>query len=177
MRTHLTIMLAAAALAGCGTTAQTNTAALAPKTDEGPSEQDRAWMSTIHGGNLAEIQAGRLAEGKGTTKRIKSIGKMLVEDHTKLDVKVTQAASQLGVQLPTSPSPEQQAELTRMRDATGKDFDADFLAAMTKEHTAAMAATRTELSEGSSNAVKALAKTAVPALQQHLTALRKAHGE
>jgi putative membrane protein len=177
MRTRLTLLPAAVALAvltGCAAEMVTDTAALAPHTDTHPSEQDEAWMRTIHEGNLAEVQAGRLAQGKGTTREIKSIGKMLLDDHTKLDTKVTKAATQLGVQLPTSPTAEQRAEVIRLRDATGKDFDLDFAAGMTKAHTKALAATKKEVSSGSSPAVVALAKSTVPVLQQHLSALRKA---
>lgn len=173
MRMRLTLLLAAAALTGCGA-APTNTANLVPHTDTPPSEQDKAWMETIHAGNLAEVQAGRLAEGKGTTRRIKEIGRTLVQDHSEFDVKVTQAASRLRIQLPSSASPAQQAELARLREAVGEDFDAVFLAAMVKEHKAALAATKKEISQGSSQVVVGLAKEAQPALQAHLTALRKA---
>jgi putative membrane protein len=175
MRTRLTIVLAAT-LAGCAT-APTNTAAVPVRTAAPPSDQDKAWMWAVHEGNLAEVQAGRLAQGKGTTKEIKAIGGMLVEDHTKLDIQVTDAASKLGIRLPTSPSAEQRAELVRLRKATGKDFDEDFLAGMTKEHKAAIAATHKEISEGSSPAVVGLAKAAEPELQKHLDALRRSHGE
>ncbi|MGP4095529.1 DUF4142 domain-containing protein [Nonomuraea sp. KM90] len=180
MRTRLTLSLAVAALAslpGCGGGAAPNTAAVVARTDTQPSEQDKTWMRTIHQGNMTEVQAGRLAEGKGTTKPVKAIGKMLVKDHTKLDTKVTQTATQLGIQLPTSPSADQRAELIRLQNATGRDFDQDFLSGMVKAHTEALAATRAEISNGSSQAVVALAKAAAPSLQEHLTALRKAQGD
>ncbi|WP_052422762.1 DUF4142 domain-containing protein [Nonomuraea candida] len=179
MRTRLSLSLtvvALAALPGCAGDVAPQEAAVAVQTDTQPSEQDKAWMRTIHQGNLAEVQAGRLAQGKGTTKRIKSIGEMLVKDHTRLDVKVTQAATQLGVELPTSPSAHQRAEVARLRSSTGQDFDQDFLSGMVKAHTEALAATKVEVSHGSSQTVKALAKTAQQSLQEHLGVLRQAQG-
>ncbi|MGN9842014.1 DUF4142 domain-containing protein [Nonomuraea sp. H19] len=176
MRTRLTMLLAVAALAGCAN-APVNTAAVVPKTETQPSEPDKAWMKAIHEGNLAEVQAGRLAQDKGTGQRVKRIGKMLVQDHTKLDAQVTQTASKLGIQLPTSPSTEQRAEIDRLEDAKGKDFDREFLASMTKAHTAALSATKTEISDGTNPEVVALAKAAEPKLQEHLSALQEAHGE
>ncbi|TMR23845.1 DUF4142 domain-containing protein [Nonomuraea turkmeniaca] len=176
MRTRLTLLLAVAALAGCAEV-PTNTAALAPKTDTPPSEQDVAWLRTIHQGDIAEIQAGRLAQGKGSTKRIKAIGRMLVQDHTKFDVKVSQVATQLGVQLPRSISAHQREEILQLRDAVGRDFDQEFIATMTNEHLAAIAATKKEISGGSSQPVVALAKAAAPTLEQHLAELRGFHGE
>lgn len=180
MRTRLTMLLAAAAvvaLSGCGDNATTNTAGLAPRTDAQPSEQDRTWMAAIHQGNLTEIEAGRLAEKKGAADQVKSIGRMLVDDHTQLDQKVTQTATQLGVKLPTAPTADQSAQIKRLQDAKGKDFDKDFLTGMTKAHKDAIAATKKEISDGSSPAVVSLAKTAEPALQEHLKALKKAQGD
>ncbi|GAA3151902.1 DUF4142 domain-containing protein [Nonomuraea salmonea] len=181
MRTRLTLLLAAAALAaltGCsGQQPPPQSAAAVPgPTGEQPSEQDRTWMRAIHQANLTEVQAGRLAQGKATTKPIKQVGQMLVKDHTKLDTKVTRTAEHLGVDLPTSPSPEQHELLNRIREVSGQDFDQDFLAGMIKAHREALNATKTEISKGSAPAVVALAKTAAPSLDQHLKALREAQG-
>ncbi|SEG97166.1 putative membrane protein [Nonomuraea solani] len=176
----LPLSLAAVALAvlpGCGADVPQDAAALAPKTDAQPSEQDKTWMRAIHQGNLAEVQAGRLAKHKGVGQQVEAVGEMLVKDHTKLDAALTQAATRLGVQLPTSPSAGQRQDLLRMEDATGEDFDQDFLSSMIKAHKAALAATKTEISKGSSPAVVALAKTAAPSLQEHLSALRRAQGD
>ena len=41
--------------------------------------------------NLAEIQAGKLAESKGSSK-VKSYGKQMVEDHTKGENELTDLA-------------------------------------------------------------------------------------
>ncbi|GAA1639650.1 hypothetical protein GCM10009733_041000 [Nonomuraea maheshkhaliensis] len=180
MRTRLTLSLAVAALAtlpGCaGDTAQ-NYAAVATPTAAPPSEQDKAWLGAIHQGNLAEVQAGGLARNKGTTKQVKSIGRMLIEDHNQLDRKVTQAATRLGVRLPSSPDAGQHKELNRLEEAMGEDFDQDFLSGMVKAHKQALAATQKEITKGSSPAVVALAKTAAPSLRQHLSALRKAQSD
>ncbi|MGW4407713.1 DUF4142 domain-containing protein [Nonomuraea sp. NPDC004702] len=177
MRTRLTMLLAAAAvvaLSGCGESATTNTAGLTPRTDAQPSEQDRTWMATIHQGNLAEIEAGRLAEKKGATDQIKSIGRMLVDDHTQFDKKVTETASQLAIQLPAAPTSAQAAMAKRLQDAKGKEFDKEFVVGMVKAHKSAIEATKEEISKGSSPAVVALAKSASPTLQEHLKALKKA---
>ncbi|GAA2210855.1 hypothetical protein GCM10009850_063140 [Nonomuraea monospora] len=177
MRTCLSLPLAAVTLAlftGCAADVAPNTAALPARTDTQPSEQDKEWMRAIHQGNLSEVQAGRLAMGKGTTKQVKAVGKLLVDDHTALGSKVTQAATQLGVELPTSPSKAQRAEVKRLRDSSGQDFDEDFLSGMIKAHRETLAATKTEVSKGANQTVKALAQTAQQSLQHHLDALEKA---
>ncbi|MFI6738306.1 DUF4142 domain-containing protein [Nonomuraea sp. NPDC050451] len=175
MRTLLLAAVTLAALGGCADV-PTDTAGLAPRTDTQPSEQDKAWMRAIHEGNLAEVQAGQLGAGKGKSARIKSIGKMLVVDHTKLDTKVTRAATQLHIALPMSPSADQRAMLAELRDSPPNEFDQDFMAAMINAHQEALAATKIEISRGTSPTVVALAKTAEPSLVAHLTALRQPEG-
>ncbi|NRQ39519.1 DUF4142 domain-containing protein [Nonomuraea sp. NN258] len=181
MRTRLTLVLAVAAasvLAGCGESAPTHSAGLAspasPSAADQPSKVDRAWLKIIHVGNLAEIEAGRLAESKGASNQVKSIGKMLVDDHTELDTKVTEVAGKLGVQLPDGVTGKHAAVAKRLAKASGRDFDQEWIAAMTKAHTAALTATKKEASNGSSPSVVALAKSAIPALEDHLAALQKA---
>ncbi|MFF4615443.1 DUF4142 domain-containing protein [Nonomuraea jabiensis] len=175
MRTLLLAAVALAALGGCADV-PTDTAGLAPRTDTQPSEQDKAWMRGIHEGNLAEVQAGQLAAGKASSARIKSIGKMLVVDHTKLDTKVTNAATQLRIALPMSPSADQRAMLAELQDSPPEEFDQDFTAAMINAHQAALAATKVEISRGASPTVVALARTAESSLVAHLTALRQPGG-
>ncbi|MFI7638011.1 DUF4142 domain-containing protein [Nonomuraea sp. NPDC049400] len=183
MRTLLLTAVAAVALGGCGGV-PTDTAGLAPRaaspteprTDAQPSEQDKAWIWAIHEGNLAEMQMGQLGRGKGSTPRIKKIGKMIVADHTELDAKVTKTAGKLGIKLPTSPSADQRAEIVRLKEATRRGFDQEFIAVMTNEHMEAIAATKAEVAQGSSPEVVALAKGALPALEKHLSALRQAQG-
>ncbi|MFI7231334.1 DUF4142 domain-containing protein [Nonomuraea angiospora] len=175
MRTLLLAALALAALGGCADV-PTDTAGLVPRTDTQPSEQDKAWMRGIHEGNLAEVQAGQLAVGKGRSARIKSIGKMLVVDHTKLDTKVTDAATRLRIPLPMSPSADQRAMLAALQDSPADEFDQDFTAAMINAHQETLAATKFEISHGTSPTVVALARMAEPALTAHLTALRQGGG-
>ncbi|MFG1695241.1 DUF4142 domain-containing protein [Nonomuraea sp. NPDC049309] len=182
MRARLTLSLAVITLAvlpGCAGQQPPYTAAVpAPPSDAGAevSEQDREWMRLIHQANLAEVQAGRLAQGKATTKQIKKVGETLVKDHTQLDTKVTKTAEQLGIDLPTSQSKEQREMLDRIQSASGQDFDQDFVSGMIKAHRQALNATKTEISKGSAPAVVSLAKAAEPSLEKHLADLRKAQG-
>ncbi len=180
------LALAAAALtavAGCGgatTGAGLAPASPAPQTpgtgQAVPSDQDRIWMKKIHQGNMAETGAGGMAERKGTAAAVKELGAMLIKDHTALDTKVTQAATRLGVELPTSPSAEQQKARKTLEDSSREDFDQAFLSAMRKEHRTAIAETQTEIKRGRSPEVKALAESALPALQRHLDEIKKAMG-
>jgi putative membrane protein len=168
---------AAIAMAGmaCGTSAAQPTGATVSPTSRGQvSAQDRGWLTEAHQANLAEIEVGGLARKKGTTSAVRSSGRMLVTDHTAFDGKVTRLAEHLGVSLPKTPAPADVAAAHRMRRQSGKSFDQDFLSTMVSGHQKVIADTRTEVSQGSSARVVALAKQALPELRKHLATLRKA---
>ncbi|MCO5968589.1 DUF4142 domain-containing protein [Actinoallomurus soli] len=138
------------------------------------SEQDRTWLADIHQANLAEVEAGGLAQKKGATKAVRDAGRKLATDHTHLDRKVVATARRLGVSLPSTPAPADTNAADRMRNESGKTFDQDFLSTMISGHEGAIAKTKKQISQGSSPEVVALAKQTLPHLQDHLAMLRKA---
>jgi putative membrane protein len=137
-----------------------------------PSQQDTSWMVAAHQGNLAEIAAGTDAQQKAASSQVKGLGAMFVQMHTQLDQQLTQAAQQLGVQLPNAPSPAQQAQLSAVQQKTGQAYDAAWVAQQIASHTTTLADTQRELSAGSDPTVLDLARTATPVVQQHLGELR-----
>jgi putative membrane protein len=176
---HLGVLLAAVlatATAGCGSTTTASGLAPSPSSSAAskPTEQDRDWMRAIHQGNLAEIQAGHLGQTKGSSKSVKAIGKLLVDDHTKADAMVIKTARQLDIHLPGSPSGAQNKQADALENASQADFDEDWISAMTKAHKDAVAATKKEIKKGSAPEVKSLAESTLPVLERHLTELKKA---
>jgi putative membrane protein len=158
-----------------GTAAAGPTSVTISPTSRAPvSAQDRAWLGEAHQANLAEIEVGDLAGKKGTTSEVRTAGRMLVTDHTAFDGKVTHLAGRLGVSLPKTPTPADATVATRLRNESGKTFDQDFLSTMVSGHQKVIADTRTQVSQGSSARVIALAKQALPELRKHLAMLKKA---
>jgi putative membrane protein len=141
-----------------------------------PSGQDTTWMQTIHQGNLAEIAAGQAAQQQAGNGQVRQLGMMLVQDHTRLDKSLTQAAQQLGVQLPSGPTAQQQQELAAVKQKSGQAFDSAWVSSQTASHQTALAATQQELQAGSDQTVLGLARTAEPVIQKHLTELQNLAG-
>ncbi|WP_051274360.1 DUF4142 domain-containing protein [Cellulomonas sp. URHD0024] len=143
----------------------------APTAQAAPSAQDQSWMVFAHQGNLAEIAAGQAAVAQGASDTVRRLGQMLIDDHTTLDANLTAAATQLGVTLPGSPTPEQQAELASVKAKTGAAFDTAWITSQITAHRATLAAGATELASGSDPTVKNLASAAAPVVQHHLDEL------
>ncbi len=143
-------------MAGADTTAMPLTAA--------------AFTAMIAGGNLYEIESGKLAETKAVNEACRKMGTMLVTDHTKQQdmLKTAAAASAPSVTLPTAIPPEHQAHLDALKAATGEEFDRLFLAQQKEAHTKMLAALKSYAESGDSPALKAFAAKAAPGVEQHL---------
>lgn len=133
--------------------------------------QDRQFLIQAHQGNLAEIAAGKAAQSKGKAGSVRSIGAMLVADHTKLDKKLQQVAQRLQVPLPAQPTARQQTKAKELNALSGAEFDKAWTKTMIYAHRAALAAANKEVADGSVPQVKALAKASQPVIQEHLDRL------
>jgi putative membrane protein len=165
MRTSSRFHLVAAAV--LGTVLLTASPALAA-----PSEQDVAWMQAAHQSNLAEIAAGNAAQQQASTQEVKDLGAMFVQMHTELDTALTQAAQQLGVELPAAPTPEQEQQLAAVQANEGMAFDTAWISQQIGSHLTTLSLTQKELQEGSDPTVLELARTSTPVVEQHLAELR-----
>jgi putative membrane protein len=161
-------------LSGCGVGGMGHQAAMTAPVSASASAADRTWLTGMHRANLADVEYGRLAERKGATSAARHAGTMLVADHRALDKKVIAVAHGVGVDLPTSQTPEQVALGRRLAIESGSRFDHDFVASLTEEHQKAIDDTASEVRRGSAPAVVALARTALPGLREHLSMLRQA---
>lgn len=172
------VAAAVAAPAACGTGTVNTRPARAPRSaaPSPPSEQDKTWMRTAHQAHLAEIDAGRIAQRRGTTKEIRSIGAMLVRDHRDLDRELTALARRLSVEVPDAPSARQRIKADELKSASGRLFNLHWLTAMTAAHERFISATNTEISMGTTPAVRDLAESTLPVLQRHLTRIKVAEG-
>ncbi|GLW07854.1 hypothetical protein Misp01_29840 [Microtetraspora sp. NBRC 13810] len=167
MTKRIVIMLAVALAAMCPAVA----GAAAPP---GLNEQDRTFLAQAHQANLAEIEAGRSAESRGATARVRELGSTLVRDHTKLDGDVRRSADKAGVQLPGSPDTRQREQLAQVDAKSGKEYDRAWVAMEIAGHRQTLSAIAEEEKNGSSAEVKDLAAAAKPVVQKHLDLLQAA---
>jgi predicted outer membrane protein len=85
---------------------------------------DQALLDNVRRADLWEgDQASVMGMEKGTTQRIKDVGKVLKDQHVILETQLRKIAAQLEVLLPTTPNSDQLGWLNEMRAANGKEFD------------------------------------------------------
>jgi putative membrane protein len=128
-------------------------------------------MVAAHQSNLTEIAAGKAAQQKATTAKVRNLGAMFIRDHTTMDAQLRAAAKSLGVSLPSTPNAQQRASLAAVAAKSGSAFDAAWIAAQTTGHRQTLAATDKEISSGSDATVLKLARAARPVVARHYAEL------
>lgn len=97
------------------------------QTSSGPlGAADRDLLVKVRQAGLWEMPAGEWAQERGASARVKEVGKILMQDHMKLDLLTRQVAGRLGVPLPDQPNPDQQRWLAQLATERGAAFDRDF---------------------------------------------------
>lgn len=158
------------------------------------TSNDGRILSYLHTKNQEEIEAGRLAQTRGSSAAVREYGRMLAEHHESNDRKVMSTASTLGVQLSntttasgtgTNPSPNSGTNpgmssstnqgtlsggtdaLSDLRNASGADFDRLFAEKMVQGHRDAIRELENARPNIQNGNVRSLVEQTLPALREH----------
>jgi putative membrane protein len=140
---------------------------------------DKHFVSEALKGGQAEVLMGQLAEQKGNSSDVKSFGRRMVKDHTKMGDQMKSVASEEGITPPTSPTIMQQAEIKKLKGLSGDDFDQEYIKAMVKDHESDLNDFKKEAQGGTSAKVKDAASQGATIISEHLDMIRQvaqAHG-
>lgn len=130
-----------------------------------------SYMAFAASNALFAVQASRLAEGRGSTNKIKKFATKVVIDHTGIGAQLSFAGRYIDL-LPSSRLlPEHQAMLERL--ATSSDFDGTYKAQMAKVLREAAYAHRAFEASGDSPTLRPVASFAAPVCEKNLEALGK----
>lgn len=122
-------------------------------------------------GGMMEVQLGNIAMKNGGTQAVKDFGKMMVDDHTKINDQLKDLASKKMVDLPSAVSDDQQKDIDKLSKETGKQFDKDYVSMMVKDHKADIDAFKKNEQKISDADYKSFISNALPTLQKHLNAI------
>jgi putative membrane protein len=116
-----------------------------------------------------EIQSGQMALQMSQNPAIRQFAQMLIQDHQQTTASLMAAAQSAG--LPPPPPtllPQHQALLDQLRGASGPNFDVAFRDAQVQAHQQALQLHQGYASGGDVPALRQVAATAVPVIQNHL---------
>jgi putative membrane protein len=136
------------------------------QTDRSP--EDQAFVSDAARGGQMEVKLGQLAEQNGSSAAVKAFGSRMVKDHTRLNAELSATAKSVGLTVPDTISPEQQAEYDKLAMVKGAKFDTEYINIMVKDHTEDLAAFQKETKVTRDTKLKGAVEAAIPVIQEHL---------
>lgn len=128
---------------------------------------------------VAEVEAGKLAQEKGTAADVKAFGAMMVKDHTAANEKLKAIAERKKLEVSTDAELLDKAKAMILDLRSAKSFDQAYANNQVKAHEATIDIFEDEINNGDDAELKAFATETLPKLKAHLDqakSLAKAHG-
>lgn len=133
---------------------------------ETTSAAEKTLMKNIAADGMLEVRLGQLAEKRAKDASVKNFAKQMVEDHSKANEELKQAASKKGVELPQDlPAAKKQKE-TMLEKTAEAAFDRNYMSTMVKGHAQAIAAVKKATTTGTTD-FKAWATKTLPVIEHH----------
>lgn len=143
-----------------------NTSKMVMASDEAQNFSKDAYLD-----GMTEVGLGKIAMKNGGTQSVKDFGKMMVDDHTKIDNEIQDLAKKYMIDLPTTVNADQQKDIDKLSKETGKDFDKDYVKMMVEGHKKAIATFKKEGDKITESDYKDFIMKTLPTLQKHLDAI------
>lgn len=122
---------------------------------------------------MYQVRAGELAQSKATNARVKEMGAMMVQDHTKANNELKDLAARKNIQIPTAMGDDKMDAYDELAEKSGDDFDEAFVDKMIDAHEKALKEFRDEADGGADTEMKSWASQQIPALEQHLNQFKR----
>jgi putative membrane protein len=142
-----------------------------------PSSQDTDYITTNGQTNLAEITIGQLALERAQNDATRALAQMTLTDHQAALAKLQAVAAQLGVAVPTEPSPEQKQNAATLQAVDDAAFDLTYDQIQVAGHQKSIAGTNQEIAAGSDPSVVGYAQGYLPVATMHLQMAQDALAE
>jgi putative membrane protein len=124
-------------------------------------------------GGMFEVEAGMMAQDKGSSQAVKDFGAMMVKDHGAANDKLKSIAASKSVSLPSSASVGQMATKAKLDVLSGDTFDKSYIKSQVQAHRQTIALFKKEIAAGQDPDAKSFATDTLPTLRAHLQAITK----
>jgi putative membrane protein len=147
------------------------------RTDEARADKsatfDEEFARKAAEANLAEIKLGQLAQEKASSQTVKQFAKQMVEDHSKANEELKEAANKEGITLPNDLDQKEKAKIDELSRLSGPAFDKAYAREMVRDHEKDVAEFRRAASMAKKEEIKEFASKTEPKLEEHLTRARQ----
>ncbi len=129
---------------------------------------DESFFKKAAEAGMAEVQAGHMAQQKGSSQAVKDFGAMMVKDHTAANNKLMKIAAAKNIELPKGPGMMNKAKEEKADLKSGDSFDKDYIKGQIKAHEDTVKLLQNEIDSGKDADAQAFAKEVLPKVKTHL---------
>ena len=133
---------------------------------------DRRFIAKAIDGSMAEVELGKLAQEKASSKDVKEIGRLLEQDHSKSAEELKQIAGQKGVVLPAERKGTEK-QMRRYSSLSGEEFDREFLRRQFRHHEEDIRQFDRVAEKSDDAELKSFASSMLPVLRKHRETIRQ----
>ena len=130
-------------------------------------DTDRQFIMEAASGGMMEVEAGRLAEQSAQNARVKAFGAMMVRDHSAANSELMALASARNITLPDSMMEKHKSHIEKLRTATGRAFDREYMSMMVMDHNEDVNKFQVAANNAQDTAVRGFANRTLPVLRMH----------
>ncbi|RVX47519.1 putative outer membrane protein [Nonomuraea polychroma] len=142
------------------------------ETPSGPlTAADRDLLVKVRQAGLWEMPVGDYARTRAESQRVKEVGRLIMEDHQKLDLLTRQVAKKLGVALPDEPNADQQRWMAQLAAESGPAFDKDFANLLRAAHGKVFTVVAGVRSGTRNSEIRKFAQEGINYVMRHMTLL------
>jgi putative membrane protein len=132
---------------------------------------DKAFVAKVSQGGMFEVDAGKLAETKGSTQDVRDFAAAEVHDHMLVGARLKAISASEGVTFASTPNAEFAGKMATLKRLSGAAFDQAYMSDMAALHDADGAAFLKESTEGGSVAYRAFGAETHKIVQRHIGAI------
>ena len=138
------------------------------------SRSDRKLVMQLAQVNLAEIEAGRIAQGKTQNEQVRNYAQQMIDDHTKALQELQQLAQAKGMTLPAETDSKHKKMAQKLSALSGDEFDRRYIAQSgVSDHKKTHSLLQRIESRAADPDIKALAGKMMPVVEQHLNTVQQ----
>lgn len=136
--------------------------------DSAVAKEDQVFLQKLTQGNIAEVEAGKLAQTMATDSRVKAFGQHMAEDHGGALAEINGLATRKNIALPTEPDSKHKKTADKLKTLSGSAFDAAYMkSAGLEDHKATLALLKQMSSSAKDADIRALADKMIPTVERH----------
>jgi len=134
--------------------------------------QDKLFAQLLSAGGLAEVEFGKIADGKAQSSSVKDFARRMVQDHSKTNEQLEKLAKQADIPLSGGLGPDEKAMKDELDRSSAGNFDLAYMQSQLIGHQKAIVLLQYEIGQGQNGELQRFAAESLPVVMGHLEMAR-----